>query len=249
MGTIYEEDDEMVIDLREIFFAVKKKFFLILMVGLLGACVSAAYTIMFVEPVYKSTSSMLVLSKETTLTSIADLQLGTQLTKDYTVLITSTPVLEDVIKNLNLETTPEALRQSISIVNPSDTRIIDITVKNTDPIMAKKIVDEVSLVASDFVGDKMEVIPPKIIEKGKIPTIKAEPSLKKNVFLGLLLGLMLSGGIVVLFVIMDDSIKSEEDITKYLGISTLAVVPDRKDYIDNKRASKKRKNKKKNGGR
>lgn len=248
MGNVYENDDEMEIDLREIFFAIKKKFFLILMAGLLCALLSAAYTILFMNPVYKSTSSMLVLSKETTLTSMADLQLGTQLTKDYTVLIKSTPVLEEVIKNLGLDVKPEDLRKQIEIQNPSDTRILEITAADGDPVMAKKIVDEVTNVSSAFVGDKMEVIPPKIIEKGKIPTVKSEPSVKKNVLLGLLLGCIVAGGIVVVFVIMDDTLKSEEDIEKYLGISTLASVPDRKDFIVNKKSSKK-KSKKRNGGR
>lgn len=247
MGNLYEDDDEIEIDLREIFFAIKKKFFLILMVGLLFGLLSAGYTILFMNPVYESTSSMLVLSKETTLTSIADLQLGTQLTKDYTVLIKSTPVLEDVIKNLGLTVKPEELNEQITITNPSDTRILEITAADGDPVMAKKIVDEISNVSSAFVGDKMEVIPPKIIERGKIPTMKSKPSMKKNVLLGLLLGFVLSGGMVVVFVIMDDTIKSEDDIQKYLGLSTLASVPDRKDYIVNgKKAS--RKNKKRNGG-
>ena len=88
----------------------------------------------------------------------------------------------------------------------------------------------------------MEVIPPKIIEDGELPTVKTSPSMSKNTVLGLLLGFVLSAGIVVVVTIMNDSIKTEDDIEKYLGLSTLAVVPDRKDYVNSK---KKRKTKKK----
>jgi capsular polysaccharide biosynthesis protein len=123
----------------------------------------------------------------------------------------------------------------VEIENPSDTRILEITVTDTDPIMAKKIVDEIAEVSSVYVGDKMEVIPPKIIEEGKIPTTRTSPSVEKNAFLGLLVGILLCGAIVVVYVLMDDTIKSEDDITKYLGISTLASVPDRKDYINMKK--------------
>jgi capsular polysaccharide biosynthesis protein len=228
-------DEEIEIDLMEIFYAIRRKFWMILAAGLFCACLAAAFTSMFMVPVYTSTSSMLVLSKETTLTSIADLQLGTQLTNDYRVLIKSTPVLEQVIRNLDLDISADTLRENVEIENPSDTRILEITVTDTDPIMAKKIVDEIAEVSSVYVGDKMEVIPPKIIEEGKIPTTRTSPSVEKNAFLGLLVGILLCGAIVVVYVLMDDTIKSEDDITKYLGISTLASVPDRKDYINMKK--------------
>ena len=164
-------DDEVEIDLLEIFYALKKKILLVLMVALVGGCIAAAYTQFLMTPIYSSTSSILVLSKETTLTSLADLQLGASLTSDYTVLITSTPVMEQVISDLDLDMTAEQLKGSVSINNPTDTRILEITVNNTDSKMAKKIVDEIANVSSSYIGDKMEVIPPKIIEVGKIATM------------------------------------------------------------------------------
>ena len=179
-------DDEVEIDLREILQALKRKILLILMVALIGGCGAGAYTQFMMTPIYSSTSSMLVLSKETTLTSLADLQLGASLTSDYTVLITSTPVLEQVIENLKLDMTAEDLRKTISINNPTDTRILEITVNNADSALA-------------------------------------------------------CAAIVVVLTIMDDTIKTEEDIEKYLGISVLAKVPDRKDFVN----VKSKKNKKK----
>ena len=205
-------DDEVEIDLLEIFYALKKKILLVLMVALVGGCIAAAYTQFLMTPIYSSTSSILVLSKETTLTSLADLQLGASLTSDYTVLITSTPVMEQVISDLDLDMTAEQLKGSVSINNPTDTRILEITVNNTDSKMAKKIVDEIANVSSSFIGDKMEVIPPKIIEVGKIATVRTSPSVKKNAALGFLLGFLACAAIVVVYAVMDDTIKTEEDI-------------------------------------
>ena len=210
--------DDDVIDLREIFFAIKRKIFLIIAVGLLGGCLYGAYTAFLIDPVYTSTASILVLSKETTLTSIADLQLGSQLAADYQVLIKSTSVMEDVIDALDLEMTPEALRASITINNPVDTRILE--------------------VSSEYIGDKMEVVPPKIIEKGKIPTVQTSPSMTKNILIGFLAGIVLCGGIICVLTVMDDTIKSEDDVEKYLGVPVLASVPDRKDYINKNRRKK-----------
>lgn len=230
--------DDDVIDLREIFFAIKRKIFLIIAVGLLCGCLYGAYTAFLIDPVYTSTASILVLSKETTLTSIADLQLGSQLAADYQVLIKSTSVMEDVIDALDLEMTPEALRASITINNPVDTRILEVSVVNTDGELAKKITDKVAEVSSEYIGDKMEVVPPKIIEKGKIPTVQTSPSMTKNILIGFLAGIVLCGGIICVLTVMDDTIKSEDDVEKYLGVPVLASVPDRKDYINKNRRKK-----------
>ena len=109
---------------------------------------------------------MLVLTKETTLSSLADLQIGSQLTKDYNILITSRTVLQDVVDELNLDMTYKELKERITVENPSDTRILSITATDKDPEMAKKIADTLAKTSADFIGDKMEVTPPKIIEEG-----------------------------------------------------------------------------------
>lgn len=236
-NTFYDEEDEIEIDLKELFFALKKKLFIILAAGLLTGCLGCAYTAFLASPVYTSTSNLLVLTKETTLASLADLQMGSQLTNDYQVLITSRPVLDEVIENLGLDMESKELRKLITIENPTDTRILQISVVYHDAVMAKNIVNELSQVSAAFIGDKMEVIPPKIIEEGEIPTGKTSPSMKKNALLGLLAGLILSAGVIAVMTVMDDTIKSEEDVSRYLSISTLASIPDRKDYITVKKKS------------
>ena len=238
-------DDEIEIDLREVFFAIRRKFLVIIATGLFFGCLACIFTKFFMTPVYTSTSSMLVLTKETTLASLADLQMGSQLTNDYRILITSRPVVEEVIGNLNLDTDYKTLTEDITVENPSDTRILNISVDNHDAELAAEIVNEISNVSSEFIGDKMEVTPPKIIEKGEIPTMKSGPSMTKNTLLGILIGLLISGGIVVVMTIMDDTIKCEDDIEKYLGIPMLASVPDRKDYISTGRKNKNKKRKRK----
>lgn len=243
--SIQVEEDQ--IDLREIYFALKKKILWLVAAGLFCGCIACLYAKVFITPTYVSTSSMLVLSKETTLTSMADLQLGTQLTNDYQELIKSTPVLEQVIENLGLSASAGGLKGSISISNPSGTRILYLSVTHTDPVLAKNIVDELVRVSSEYIGDTMEVIPPKVIEKGVIPTYKTGPDIKRYTLMGILIGIVICAGLVVVQVLLDDSIKSEDDITRYLGIPTLAVIPDRKDYIGAKQRKQQKTIAKKSG--
>lgn len=236
------DDDEMEIDLWRMFYALRRKVWLIFAVALLFAFAAAGYTKFMVTPTYTSTSMILVLTKETTLTSLADLQLGSQLTKDYAVLIKSRPVLEDVIENLGLNVDYETLRENISIFNPSDTRILSMSVVWPDAYQAKVVVDELAEVASAYISDKMEVTPPKIIEDGEIPISKTSPSLTKNIALGFFFGMIFSAGIVIVFELLNDSIRNEDDIEKYLNLPVLAVVPD-KDLERGRKSNKKKRGK------
>lgn len=242
MGKTYE-DDEIEIDLMELFYALKKRILIILAAMVLGAVIAGAYTKLLVTPMYSATSTMLVLTKETTLASLADLQLGSQLTQDYSILLTSRTVMQDVVDNLGLDMSYQQLKSSITINYPENTRIMEITVTNADPELAKEIVDEVADVGSQFIADQMEAVPPKIIEQGEVPAGADSPNTRRNVMLGALAGLVLSAGVVILMTIMDDTIKSEDDIERYLGISTLASIPDRKDYISGKAKKKSSKRK------
>lgn len=238
------DNDEMEIDLIEILYGLKKRALIILAALLAGALIAGVYTKLMITPLYSATSTVLVISKETTLTSIADLQFGSQLTKDYSMLITSRSVLEEVIDNLGLDMGYGTLRGSVSINNPDETRILQITVTNPDPELAKKLADELAAVSSDYIGDKMEVVPPKIIEKAEVPAAQTSPSMSRNVMLGALAGLVLSAGVVILMTVMNDSIRSEDDIERYLNIPTLASIPDRKDYISGKTKKKSKRKRK-----
>ena len=105
----HQYEDEMEIDLKELLFAFKKKLWLILLAAILGSGIAGALSALVMKPQYTSSSMLYVLSKETTLTSLADLQIGTQLTNDYRVLVSSRPVLEVVIEELGLDMSYETL--------------------------------------------------------------------------------------------------------------------------------------------
>ena len=214
------------IDLVWLAYALLRKIWLILITAVVTACLVAGYTFFKIEPTYSSTSTMLVLTKETTLTSLTDLQIGSTLTKDYSVLITSRPVLESVIENLDLKMGHKALTGRISVDNPEDTRLLFITVTMNDAQQAKAVVDELSIVASEFIGDRMEVTPPKIIEQGEIGS-KNGPSITKNAMVGFLAGAFLVCVIIVVLELLNDTIQKEDDIERYLGIPTLAVIPEK----------------------
>ena len=222
----FEDDDEIEIDLLELFYALRHRWWAILLALVIGAGAAGVYTKKLIAPHYQSTSMVYVLSKETTLASLADLQIGSQLTKDYSVIIKSRPVLQEVIDKQNLAMTTDERGEMITIDNPKDTRILSITVEDIEPMRAKAIVDEVTKSASNYIGDIMEMVPPKVIEDGVVAVKPSSPSVKKNAAVGGLGLAVLVCGLICLKTVLDDTIKSEEDIEKYLGLSVLAVIPD-----------------------
>ena len=147
--------------------------------------------------------------------------------------------------NLGLDMDYKTLEGNISINNPEDTRVLEITVTNPDPEMAKKIVDELSEVSSEFIGEQMEVVPPKIVEEGEVPESQTSPNMRRNIMMGALVGFALAAGVIILMTLMDDTLKTEDDIERYLGIPNLATVPDRKDYISESHSDSRKKKKKK----
>ncbi len=219
------DNDEMEIDLLQLFYALKKKIWFILAAMIIGGGLAGAYSKFLITPQYSSTSMMYILSKETTLASLADLQIGSQLTEDYKVIVNSRPVLGEVIDSLALDMSYEQLLAKVSIGNPTDTRILTVTVTDPDPYRAKAIVDCVAETASDYIGEIMEMIPPKIIENGTVATRKTSPSNGKNAVLGALAGMVLVCGVIVIQVIMNDTVRTEEDVERYLGLTVLASVP------------------------
>ena len=240
--TINMNDDEVEIDLLQLFRALKKRILWIVGAGVIMGGAFGLFSKFAITPQYTSTSMVYILSKETTLTSLADLQIGSKLTQDYKIIVTSRPVISEVIDKLKLDISYENMVSKITINNPNDTRILSITAQDPDPVMAKDIADSVAMTSSEYIGDKMEVTPPKIIEKGEVPTSRSNTGVAKMAVMGVLAGMILCAGVIVVRTIMDDTIKSEEDIEKYLGLSTLSVIPDRKDYINGSGKKKSKRN-------
>ena len=121
------------------------------------------------------------------------------------------------------------------------------SVSDTDPVRAKAIVDEIAKASSDYIGDIMEMIPPKIIEEGVVADEPSSPSIKKNAAIGGLALAVVACGLIALQVIMNDTVRTEEDVARYLGMSVLASVPDNSEMAEEhrKEGNQKKKNSRK----
>ncbi len=221
------QNDVITIDLVQLFYELRRHIALLILTTVIGGGLGFAISRFVLTPTYTSTSMIYVMSKETTLTSLADLQIGSQLTQDYKVLVTSRTVMEDVIQKLGLKYDYATLRRKVTLDNPSNTRILNISVLDTDPKMAKQLTDAVADSASSYIADIMEQDPPKIIEYGEIPLQKTGPKTGRNTMMAALLFLLAAVAFVTIDMLTNDTIKTEDDIENYFGLPVLAAIPEK----------------------
>lgn len=217
--------DEIEIDLREIFQVLKKRVLIILLTAIIFAAGSGIYSFFIAEPVYQSTSRLYILTQSTSITSLADIQMGSSLAQDYLELIKSRPVVEEVIRNLNLDVEYEEMLEKMTLTNPPDTRILNISIQDTDAAMTTKVANEFSKVAKKQISDIMKTDEPTVVEVANYPSDPIKPEKAKNILLGFLLGIFISAGTVIVMYVLNDSIKNADDIEQYLGLNTLASIP------------------------
>lgn len=220
-------NEEIEIDLKELWTVVLSKFWMIAGVGIGLALMAFLYSRFIVVPQYESTTKVYILNKQNNAGAItySDLQTGTQLTKDYMTLVTSRPVTELVIAELGLGLKHEKLVDMVSVSNPKDTRILDITVKYSDPFMAKQIADAIRDASAVHITEVMNIEKVSVVEEGNVPEEPSSPNTVKNTAIGGLIGLALAGALVIFLHIVDDTIKTPDDIEKYLGLSVLSSIP------------------------
>ena len=219
--------DEIEIDLREVFLILLGKAWLILWVGIFTAALAFGLSQFVLDQVYESTTQIYILNKQDNDTvTYSDVQLGSQLTKDYAELIQSRFVLESVMEELQLfELDYEDMLDKVTVSTPADTRILAITVEDTDPMLAMEMANSIREAAAVHIKNVMDIEAVNVVDTANLPTEKSGPSVIKWTAVGGLIGVLLVMSIVMIWYLTDDTIKTSDDVEKYLGLSTLALIP------------------------
>ncbi len=221
-------EEEYEIDLLEVLYALRKKIVVIILAGIIGAGLAAAYSFLLAKPVYESTAKLYILSQSTSITSLADIQMSSSLAKDYEEMIYSRPVVMQVKKNLHLDYSYETLKNMLTVNNPTDTRCLNISCKSNDKEEARDMANEFATVSKRQIAQIMDTDEPTVFERAVASKDPVKPQKLKNIIIGLLLGLLIACAIVIVQYMMNDSLKTEDDIERYLGLNTLASIPNEK---------------------
>ena len=206
------QNEEIEIDLLEIFHALLKKWWLIFIGGMIGALVMGCVTHFFITPQYQSSAMLYVLNKTTTVTTMADIQIGSALSSDFAVIAKSKPVIDSAIEQLKEETgknyTRKDITDALEVHNIDDTRLLKITITHENSQVASDMATAIAEATSSQMAEIMKSEPPTIAEWAEPSEKPSSPSLLKNVVLGFLLVAVVICAFIVVLCILNDSIKT-----------------------------------------
>ena len=219
-----QNDDAIEIDLLEVFGVLLRRWWLIALAAVLTGAVGFLLSCFVIADKFESTTEIYILNNGENVT-YTDLQMGTTLTKDYAHLITTRDVLEQVIGELELEDSYDDLEDRISVETPSDTRIVAITVTDKDPARAQAIANAVREAASEHITNVTAVDAVNVASMANYPLKPSSPSIPMWTIVGFLIGGVLYAGIILVKYLLDDTIKTPDDVEKFLNLSTLGRIP------------------------
>ena len=216
--------EEDTIDLMELAGVLLRKAWALALAFVIGATAAGVITKLFITPQYEATSMIYIYTKSTSITSITDLQIGSQLAVDFQIVGTSREVMDSVIARLGLDTDYKKLLKSVEISSPSGSHILKIVATNPDPQLAADISNAIADELRARIAAVMNTDEPSTLSRAYVPEYPVSPSMVKNVALGGIGLTFLLAAIFVVAFLLDDTIKNEEDVKKYLGLNVLAEI-------------------------
>lgn len=222
-----DNEENEVIDLTEILSAVRQHLLELIFVTLAAALVGFMASKFLMTPKYDSSALMIVNTRQDVNANVTSDQINsaTKLVSTYSIIIKSDTVLQQVIDNLGLNLTYAQLNKRVTVAAVDDTQVMKITVQSNSPEWARQVCEQIITVAPDVIKEAVEAGSVKVISNPSLATEPVSPNIMKNTMLAAAVGFVLVIGIIVLQVLLDNKINTEEDVTKYLDMTVLGVIP------------------------
>ena len=220
-----QEANTIEIDVLSLLRTIWRKKFLILLTAILTTGLAFAYSAFLVTPQYDSTTSLYVVNQSSDngagITN-QDLQAGSFLVKDYKEIILSQDVLKNVTTTLGIT---DDIKEKITVNIPVDTRILSISVRDSDPNQAATIANTLRDEAAKKIIEVTKVSDVTTLEAALPAENPSTPQTKRNLVLGFVAGAFLATALVLVLEVLDDRVKRPQDIEEGLGMTLLGVVP------------------------
>ena len=234
-------NDTVEIDLREIGGLLLKRAWMIVLCAVLIGGLALAYTVNFVTPMYKATTTLYVNNSSEyenngNKVNSTDLAVALRLVNSYVDIVRREVVMSAVIEKLQMNISPAALRSMVSAQVQDETEIFSVTVVTPNPQMSADVANAIAEVAPGIISGIISGSQAKVIDYARVPTGKASPNYATSALLGAFVGALLAAVAVVLADHMDMRLKSEEDLEKITGVPVLGIIPD---FAEEKKPAKK----------
>ena len=216
------------IDLLEVLNAVRQHILAIILTTLVLAAASFGVSKFLMTPKYQASALMIVNTRQDTSATVTSDQINsaTKLVSTYSIILKSDTVLNQVIQNLGLSLDYQHLAERVTVSAVDDTQVMKVTVTSDNPEWARQVCEQITQISPDVILEAVEAGSVKVISNASISPEPVSPNVSRNTALGAVAGLVISVGIVFLMVLLDNKINNEEDVSKYLDLTVVGVIPE-----------------------
>lgn len=228
---MHETEKVQEIDLKELWDIFVLRLPVMLLAAVVAVAGFFAFNFVTYEPEYSSTATLYILRQnedmaENVTDAYNEMTLALRVVNDCTHMLKSRSVVEPVIKELGLEMTYEQLYGKITTNNPEDTRILEVLVQGESPELAKQIVDRLCEIGQDKIAETMGFQQVNLFEYGTLPENPSNQTGLRTYALVGAAAAVLTYAVFVAIYLLDDRIRTDEDVERLLGLSVLADIPD-----------------------
>lgn len=220
---------EETISLKEIFEVIKQRILLILAITLGAAVVAAVVSYFVLTPTYQSSSQFIVnqsTQDQEVPYNVNDIRANVEIINTYNVIIKSPAILEEVISQLDLPYTVATLSENITVANEQDSQVVTVTATDENPAVAVDIANTTVAVFQDKIQEFMNVDNVGVLTEAQLSANPSPvaPNPILNIAIAVVLGLMIGIGLAFLLAYLDNSLTTEDDVEKHLGLPVLGVI-------------------------
>lgn len=223
-----DADEYDTIDLLEVLAVVRQHILVVILATVIAAVAGFSVSRFLLVPQYEASALMIVNTRQDATANVTSDQINsaTKLVSTYSIIIKSDTVLQQVINNLGLSLTYPELQDRVTVTAVDDTQVMQITVRSDNIEWARQVCEQITLIAPDVILESVEAGSVKLISQAAANPDPVSPNVTRNTAVAALLGLTLSLGVIILREMLDNRIKTEEDVRKYLDMPVIGVIPD-----------------------
>ena len=215
--------NEIEFDLLQMLNYLLRRIWIILLAVAVFA--TAGYAISKKNEVPKYTASCQVfVYREDSDANYNDALTALYLVKDCEVILKSNTISKQVKSNLDLKVSPATISNGIKVYNEDDTHVLTLSYSDTNPKRAAAILNEVCAVAPAALKTHLSTVSFTVMDPADVPVTPTAGTVTRDTILAAAIGLVLSAAVIVVLFLLDDTIRSEDDVDRYLGLSTLTAI-------------------------
>lgn len=225
-----EENREIEIDLRAIFYALRKKIVFMVLIALICGTVAGCVTNFFIEPKYTAAITLCAyndnnrIGTDGSITS-SEIDASQNLVNTYIEILKSNTFLEKVADKVEYDVTPGIIKSMLTCGQVEDTFIFKVQVTSTNAKEATDIANTIAEICPDEIISIINAGSIQIVDFATMPTSPSSPNLQKIVAVALLAGFAASFALFFIRELFDTSINDEKDLEREFDIPVLGTIP------------------------